>query len=312
MLLNVDADSNGQRLDNFLVKMIKNIPKSRIYRMVRTGEVRVNSRRVRVSTKVYLGDSVRVPPLSGMTIGNSLIESEQEDHIERLAHKNISILFEDEYMVILDKPSGISVHGVKEKRLGLLELMQTFRKEAFLKLCHRLDKDTSGLLIISKKRSFLLHIQKQLKNGEVNKKYLAICLLGSKFNEIPSEVCKPLLRTYDRDGNRVVKISKKGKYALTKFREIERVLHRDFGLISLIECIPATGRTHQIRAHLSSLGLPILGDKKYCAQVLDETPAKRMFLHAWKLSFRKSGMDRKVHYESPIPAAFKSVLKSIE
>ena len=312
MLLNVDSDSNGQRLDNFLVKMVKNIPKSRIYRMVRTGEVRVNSRRVRVFTKVYQGDSVRVPPLSGMTIGNSLLESEQEDYIERLAHKNISILFEDEFMVILDKPSGISVHGVKEKRLGLLELMQTFRKEAFLKLCHRLDKDTSGLLIISKKRSFLLHIQKQLKNGEVNKKYLAICLLGSKFNEIPSEVCKPLLRTYDRDGNRVVKISKKGKYALTKFREIERVLHRDFGLISLIECIPATGRTHQIRAHLSSLGLPILGDKKYCAQVLDETPAKRMFLHAWKLSFRKSGMDRKVHYESPIPAAFKSVLKSIE
>ena len=311
MLLNVDSDSNGQRLDNFLVKMIKNIPKSRIYRMVRTGEVRINSKRVRVFTKVYQGDSVRVPPLSGMTIGNSLIESEQDDQIERLAQKNISILFEDKCMVILDKPCGISVHGVKEKRLGLLELMQTFRKDACLKLCHRLDKDTSGLLIISKKRSFLLHIQKQLKNGEVNKKYLAICLLGSNFTEIPSEVCKPLLRTYDRDGNRVVRISKKGKYALTKFREIERVLHQDFGLISLIECIPATGRTHQIRAHLSSLGLPILGDKKYCAQVLDETPAERMFLHAWKLSFRKSGMDRKVHYESPIPAAFKRVLKRV-
>ena len=129
MLLNVDSDSNGQRLDNFLVKMIKNIPKSRIYRMVRTGEVRVNSRRVRVYTKVFQGDSVRVPPLSGMTIGNSLIESEQEGHIERLAHKNISILFEDEYMVILDKPAGISVHGVYEKSVGLLELIQTFRRD---------------------------------------------------------------------------------------------------------------------------------------------------------------------------------------
>ena len=165
MLLNVDSDSSGQRLDNFLVKMIKNIPKSRIYRMVRTGEVRVNSRRVRVFTRVYQGDSVRVPPLSGMTVGNSLIESKQEAHIERLAHKNISILSEDEYMVILDKPSGISVHGVKEKRLGLLELIQSFRKDTCFKLCHRLDKGTSGLLIISKKRSFLLHIQKQLKNG---------------------------------------------------------------------------------------------------------------------------------------------------
>ena len=311
MLLNVDSDSNGQRLDNFLVKMIKNIPKSRIYRMVRTGEVRINSRRVRVFTKVYQGDLVRVPPLSGMTIGSSLIESAQDDHIERLAHKNISIIFEDECMVILDKPSGISVHGVKEKRLGLLELMQTFRRDACLKLCHRLDKDTSGLLIISKKRSFLLHIQKQLRNGEINKKYLAICSLNSNSMEIPTQVCKPLLRTYDRDGNRVVTISKKGKYALTKLREIERVLHQDFGLISLIECIPATGRTHQIRVHLSSLGLPILGDKKYCEQVLDKVLIERMFLHAWKLSFRKSGMDRKVHYESPVPAAFKRVLKRI-
>ena len=311
MLLNVDSDSSGQRLDNFLVKMVKNIPKSRIYRMVRTGEVRINSRRVRVFTKVYQGDLVRVPPLSGMTIGGSLVEPAQDNHIERLVNKNISIIFEDECMVILDKPSGISVHGVKEKRLGLLELMQTSRRDACLKLCHRLDKDTSGLLIVSKKRSFLLHIQKQLKNGEVNKKYLAICLLDSNSMEIPAEVCKPLLRTYDRDGNRIVTISKKGKYALTKLREVERVLHQDFGLIALIECIPMTGRTHQIRVHLSSLGLPILGDKKYCEQVLDKRYAERMYLHAWKLSFRKSGMDRKLHYESPVPVAFKRVLKRI-
>ena len=311
MLLNVDSDSNGQRLDNFLVKMIKNIPKPRIYRMVRTGEVRINRRRVRVFTKVYQGDLVRVPPLSGMTIGGSRIEPAHDDYIKRLTNKNIFIVFEDESMVVLDKPSGISVHGVKEKRLGLLELMQTSRRDASLKLGHRLDKDTSGLLIISKKRSFLLNIQKQLKNGEVNKKYLAICLLNSDSTEIPAEVCKPLLRTYDCDGNRLVTISKKGKYALTKLREVERVLHKDFGLISLIECIPTTGRTHQIRVHLSSLGLPILGDKKYCEQVLDKALVERMFLHAWKLSFRKSGMDRKVHYESPLPEAFKKVLKRI-
>ena len=147
----------------------------------------------------------------------------------------------------MDKPAGISVHGVYEKSVGLLELMQTFRKDKCLKLCHRLDKDTSGLLTISKKRSFLLNMQKQLKNGEVNKKYLAICLLKSSSIKIPAEICKPLLRTYDRDGNRVVTVSKKGKYALTKLYEIERFLHQDFGLISLIECIPATGRTHQIR-----------------------------------------------------------------
>ncbi len=311
MLLNVDSDSNGQRLDNFLVKMIKNIPKSRIYRMVRTGEVRINSRRVKAFTKVYQGDVVRVPPLSGITIGNSQIESGKDNYIEKLVQKNISIIFEDEYMVILDKPSGISVHGIKEKRLGLLELMQTFRRNACLKLCHRLDKDTSGLLIISKKRSFLLHVQKQLRNGEVNKKYLAICLLNSHSTEIPGEVCKPLLRTYDRDGNRVVTISRKGKYALTKLREIERVLHQEYGLISLVECIPTTGRTHQIRVHLSALGLPILGDKKYCEQVLDKTPAERMFLHAWKLSFRNSGLGRKVHYESPVPVAFKRVLNRV-
>ncbi|MDA9718878.1 RluA family pseudouridine synthase [Betaproteobacteria bacterium] len=311
MLLNVDFDSNGQRLDNFLVKMIKNIPKSRIYRMVRTGEVRINSKRVRAFTKVYEGDLVRVPPLTGMTIRNLRIESEQDDNIERLANKNISIMFEDECMVILDKPAGISVHGVTEKSLGLLELMQTSRRDESLKLCHRLDKDTSGLLIISKKRSFLLHMQKQLKNGEVNKKYLAICLLDSNTTVIPKEVCKPLLRTYDRDGNRIVTVSKKGKYALTKLREIERFLHEDFGLISLVECIPATGRTHQIRVHLSSLNLPILGDKKYCQQVFEEALAERMFLHAWKLSFQKSGMDRKVQYESPVPGAFKRVLKRI-
>ena len=311
MLLNVDFDSNGQRLDNFLVKMIKNIPKSRIYRMVRTGEVRINSKRVRAFTKVYEGDLVRVPPLTGMTIRNLRIESEQDDNIERLANKNISIMFEDECMVILDKPAGISVHGVTEKSLGLLELMQTSRRDESLKLCHRLDKDTSGLLIISKKRSFLLHMQKQLKNGEVNKKYLAICLLDSNTTVIPKEVCKPLLRTYDRDGNRVVTVSKKGKYALTKLREIDRFLHEDFGLISLVECIPATGRTHQIRVHLSSLNLPILGDKKYCQQVFEEALAERMFLHAWKLSFQKSGMDRKVQYESPVPGAFKRVLKRI-
>ena len=311
MLLNVDSDSNGQRLDNFLVKMIRNIPKSRIYRMVRTGEVRINSKRVRAFTKVYQGDLVRVPPLTGMTIGKPWIESGEDDHIEQLAHKYISIIFEDEYMVILDKPAGISVHGVYEKSVGLLELIQTFRRDECLKLCHRLDKDTSGLLIISKKRSFLLNMQKQLKNGEVNKKYLAICLLNSNSTKIPAEICKPLLRTYDRDGNRVVIVSKKGKYALTKLYEIERILHQDFGLISLIECIPATGRTHQIRVHLSSLGLPILGDKKYFEQVSDETFAERMYLHAWKLSFRTSGMDRRVHFESPLPEAFKRVLKRI-
>ena len=311
MLLNVDSDSNGQRLDNFLIKMIKNIPKTRIYRMIRTGEVRINSRRVRAFTKVYQGDVVRVPPLSGITIGSSQMESGKDNYNERLVQKNISIIFEDEFMVILDKPSGISVHGIKERRLGLLELMQTFQRNACLKLCHRLDKDTSGLVIISKKRSFLLNIQKQLRNGEVNKKYLAICLLNSNSTEIPGEVCKPLLRTYDRDGNRVVTISKKGKYALTKLREIERVLHQDLGLISLIECTPTTGRTHQIRVHLSALGLPILGDRKYCEQVLDKTLIERMFLHAWKLSFWKSGLDKKVHYVSPIPVAFKRVLKRI-
>ena len=109
-------------------------------------------------------------------------------------------------------------------------------------------------------------------------------MLNSNFTKIPAEICKPLLRTYDRDGNRVVIVSKKGKYALTKLREVERVLHKDFGLISLIECIPATGRTHQIRVHLSSLGLPILGDKKYFEQVSDETFTERMYLHAWKYS----------------------------
>ena len=311
MLLNVDSDSNGQRLDNFLVKMIKNIPKSRIYRMVRKGEVRINSKRVKAFTKVYQGDLVRVPPLTDMTIGKPAIECDEDYHIERLAQKNISIIFEDEHMVILDKPAGISVHGVYEKSMGLLELMQIFRRDKCLKLCHRLDKDTSGLLIISKKRSFLLNMQNQLKNGEVNKKYLAICLLNSNSIEIPAEVCKPLLRTYDRDGNRVVTVSKKGKYALTKLHEIERFLHQDFGLISLVECIPATGRTHQIRVHLSSLGLPILGDKKYGGQVLDLTFAERMYLHAWKVSFRTSGMDRKLHFESPLPGAFKRALKRI-
>ncbi len=311
MLLNVDSDSNAQRLDNFLVKMIKNIPKSRIYRMVRTGEVRINSKRVRAFSKVYQGDLVRVPRLRGMTIRNSRIESGQGDHIERLAHKNISILFEDECMLILDKPAGISVHGANEKTVGLLELMRTFRNDDCLKLCHRLDKDTSGLLIISKKRSFLLDMQKQLKNGVVSKKYLAICLLNSSSIEIPAEVCKPLFRTHDRDGNRVVTISKKGKYALTKLREIERLVHKDFGFISLIECMPVTGRTHQIRVHLSSLGLPILGDKKYCGQALDEVLPERMFLHAWKLSFQKSDLDKKLHYESPVPEAFKRVLNRI-
>ena len=311
MLLNVDSDSNGQRLDNFLIKTVKNIPKSRIYRMVRKGEVRVNSKRVKPFTKIYQGDSVRVPPLSGLSFINPTTKLPTNFRLTQLVNENISVIFENDDIVILDKPAGISVHGVTKINTGLLELVRIFHENNNLKLCHRLDKDTSGLLIVSKKRSSLLNIQNQLKNGEVNKKYLAVCLIGSHSTEIPSEVCMPLLRTFDRHGNRLVKIDEHGKYALTKLRELIRVSHQTFGLISLIECIPITGRTHQIRVHLSSLGLPILGDKRYHGNFTNGITAERMFLHAWKLSFRNFGEARKSLYVSPMPAGFRRVLKGL-
>lgn len=289
--ITIDEGSGGQRIDNFLLKTLKGVPKSRIYRLLRKGEVRVNKSRIKPEYKLVSGDSVRIPPVRVAERGDpgSLFVS---DSLAR--QLQAAVLYEDDALLIINKPSGLAVHGGSGVSVGLIEALRRLRPEArFLELVHRLDRDTSGCVMLAKKRSTLKTLHGLLRGDGVDKRYLA--LVEGRWSSRKLQVKLPLEKNVLQSGERMVRVNPDGKYALTRFTVV-----RHFAGASLVEARPVTGRTHQIRVHCQAAGHPIIGDDKYGRDEVNERfrrlGVNRLFLHARSLAFELDG--RRVEVEA--------------
>ena len=292
-LLTIEAEHEGQRIDNFLKTQLKGVPKSLIYRILRKGEVRVNKKRIKPEYKLCTGDEVRVPPVR--VAEKNELPSANLGSIQRLESQ---ILFEDDAMIVLNKPSGMAVHGGSGLSFGVIEGLRALRPEArFLELVHRLDRDTSGVLLVAKKRSALRSLHEQLRVKTMRKQYLA--LVRGQWQPHVKVVNAPLRKNDLQSGERVVRVSSDGKPSETRFR-----IARQFAEATLVECSPITGRTHQIRVHTQHAGHPIACDYKYGEAAFDDKMRsqglKRLFLHAWKLSFIHPADGREMQVEAPL------------
>ncbi len=301
-LVEIDASSDGQRIDNFLMRELKGVPKSRIYNILRRGEVRVNKGRVKAEHRLCVGDVVRIPPIRMAEEGESPKVSAALS--DRLAE---AIVFEDEGLIVIDKPSGLAVHGGSGVNLGLIEALRVMRPQAkFLELVHRLDRDTSGLIMVAKKRSALLALHEALRGDGVDKRYLA--LAAGAWPRHRSRIEAPLEKNTLRSGERVVRVSAGGKPALTEFRVIET-----FAAATLVEAAPITGRTHQIRVHAQHVGHALAGDEKYGDNATNarfrELGLKRLFLHAHTLSFDWLG--QRLQLKAELPEELQSFLNKL-
>jgi len=277
-LVKVQEAQIGQRLDNFLIRRLKGVPKSRIYSLIRRGEVRVNKKRCKVERKLEVGDIVRIPPYTGAA--RPEIGKPSPVLQEYLLN---AILYEDEDLLVIDKPAGFAVHGGSGIRLGLIEALRQCKAEwAELELAHRLDRATSGCLVIAKKAPFLKHIQQQLKERTVKKKYLA--LVHGTWPASLIQVEAALKKQALGENERIVRVDEMGKPSLTRFSVKQR-----FEGATLVEAMPETGRTHQIRVHCQHAGHAIVGDPKYTgkASSKDLSLVKNLCLHAWKIEFSK-------------------------
>ena len=303
-LVEVDADSAGQRLDNFLLRHLKGVPKTHVYRIIRSGEVRINKGRVSAETRVQTGDVVRIPPVR--------ISEKVAEKAERPAPaKDFPALLEDEYMVALSKPAGVAVHGGSGVSFGVIEQMRQARPEAkFLELVHRLDRETSGILLVAKKRSSLINLQDQFRERETGKTYLA--LVQGTWSANKKVIDAPLHKYLQADGERRVRVTTEDdpdgmrSITLVKVRKlIEPRPMQGLPAMSLLEVTIKTGRTHQIRVHLSSQGHPIVGDDKYgdfdLNRRVQKQGLKRMFLHAWRLQFNHPASGERVELRAELP-----------
>jgi 23S rRNA pseudouridine955/2504/2580 synthase len=298
--LEVDEESAGQRLDNFLLRHLKGVPKTHVYRIIRSGEVRVNKGRAAADTRIAAGDKVRLPPVR---VSDKVAEKAQHPAPAR----DFPVLFEDEFLMALDKPAGVAVHGGSGVSFGVIEQMRQARPAAkFLELVHRLDRETSGILLVAKKRSALTHLQDQFRERETGKTYLA--LVNGAWPARNKVIDVPLHKYLQADGERRVKVVAKddpdGMRAITLVKVAQRVSIGDAGF-SLLEVTIKTGRTHQIRVHLASQGHPIAGDDKYgdfeLNKSLQKQGLRRMFLHAWRLQFNHPSSAERVTVVSPLP-----------
>ncbi|QJR15220.1 RluA family pseudouridine synthase [Usitatibacter palustris] len=296
--IEVAEEEAGQRLDNYLLSRLKGVPKSHVYRIVRSGEVRVNSGRVEAAYRVASGDRIRVPPIR-------LAEREETERAPHL--KQLSILFEDDALLAIDKPSGLAVHGGSGVAHGAIESLRAMRPDAkFLELIHRLDRETSGVLLLAKKRSALVAMQEMWRERDMDKRYLAG--VAGRFRNERQHVRAALAKRPTTDGDRRVSVSEDGQPAETILRRIERGTE-----FSLLEAELLTGRTHQIRVHLAHLGHPILGDDKYGDYALNrelkKRGLKRMFLHAAKLSFSHPLTGAALTLCAPLPSDLETFRK---
>ncbi|MDH3546318.1 MAG: RluA family pseudouridine synthase [Gammaproteobacteria bacterium] len=286
----IDAEHAGQRIDNFLRRELPGVPKGRLYRLLRRGEVRVNGGRVRAEYKLAEGDEVRVPPVR--------IRSEAAPPAAKLAASIADqVLYEDKRLLVVDKPSGIAVHGGSGISHGVIELLRHARPELKdLSLVHRLDRETSGCLVLAKRRSALRELHARFRAGVVEKNYLTLVIGDWQHGDILID--KPLLVQHRKGGERHVIVSAAGKPAQTRMQ-----LSRTFGKYSLLQCAPLTGRTHQIRVHATSVGHPVAGDERYGDadenRRLQKFGLNRLFLHAQSIAFPDDS-GNELHFTSPL------------
>ncbi len=288
-LLEVGDESAGQRIDNFLIRHLKGVPKSHVYRILRSGEVRVNSGRIKQDYRLKATDQVRVPPIR-------VAAPEARPAIKPLG---LPVVFEDAALIVIDKPSGVAVHGGSGISFGVIESMRAERPKAkFLELAHRLDRDTSGLLMVAKKRSALVELHRMLREGEIRKDYVAIVNGAWKGGARRVEV--PLHKFVTAEGERRVSARADGQRAVTIFTPLAVGTE-----VTQLEARLLTGRTHQIRVHAAHLGHPILGDDKYgdfeLNRRLAKTGVKRLFLHARRLSLRHPLTGDAIEFEAALP-----------
>ena len=306
----VDEGSEGQRLDNFLVKLLKGVPKTHVYRVIRSGEVRVNKGRAAADTRLALGDEVRVPP----------VRVADRSEVPPAPAREFPVVFEDEHLLVIDKPAGVAVHGGSGVSFGVIEQLRRARPQAkFLELVHRLDKETSGLLLVAKKRSALVALQDQFRNRETGKTYAALVVGAWPVKLKVIDV--PLHKYLDAAGERRVRTvlegdDEDGRRSITLVKVVQA-----FAAFTLLDVTIKTGRTHQIRVHLASSGHTIAGDDKYGDFALNKALAKgdavrghkfdRMFLHARRLRFEHPASGEVIECEAPLPAECRALLDAL-
>ena len=306
----VDEGSDGQRLDNFLIKLLKGVPKTHVYRVIRSGEVRVNKGRAQADTRLVLGDEVRVPPVR---------VADRSDE-PPAPPREFPVVFEDEHLLVIDKPAAVAVHGGSGVSFGVIEQLRQARPDAkFLELVHRLDKETSGLLMIAKKRSALLALQEQFRQRETGKTYAAL-VLGA-WPTAKKVIDVPLHKFLTAEGERRVRAvddsNDDGRRSITLVKVVEV-----YGQFSLLDVTIKTGRTHQIRVHLLSQGHAIAGDEKYGDEQVNQALAKgkavhgikfkRMFLHARRLRFQHPASAESIELLAALPPECQALLAALQ
>ena len=298
--LDIDSDMAGQRIDNFLRTQLKGVPKSMIYRILRKGEVRVNKKRIKPDYKLQPGDQVRVPP-----VRVSPPSDLPNPNLGQVSQLNDCILFEDDAFIVVNKPAGMAVHGGSGISFGLIEALRSLRANDTLELVHRLDRETSGCLLVAKKRSVLRALNTQLREKQMKKVYLA--LVAGEWSKLDRAVTAPLRKHVLQSGERMVRVDKEGKASETRFKIRQR-----FAEGTLVQASPVTGRTHQIRVHAQVTGHPIAmddkyGDAEFSAQ-MHKLGLGRLFLHAETLSFYHPKTEQWMTVEAPLDKELVAVL----
>ena len=301
--IEIDADMAGQRIDNFLRNQLKQIPKSMIYRILRKGEVRVNKKRIKAEYKLQAGDSVRIPPVK-ITLEEEAPQISTK--LEKVSELENCIIFEDDSLLILNKPSGTAVHGGSGLKFGAIEALRALRPDArFLELVHRIDRDTSGILLVAKKRSALRHLQAQFREKTVQKYYFALVM--GQWKPSCKVVKAPLLKN---EVNSIVRVNPNGKASETRFKVLEA-----FEQATLVQASPITGRTHQIRVHCQYVGHSIAWDDRYGDRRFDAYTAKvglnRLFLHAANIKFIHPATDEKMDISAPMETKLETALAQL-
>ena len=304
--LEVGDEAEGQRIDNFLLHIAKGVPKSHIYRILRSGEVRVNKGRIGVEYRLKVGDVLRMPPIRVAKMPDQTLVPARE----------FDIVYEDEALIIVNKPAGVAVHGGSGVSFGVIEQLRRARPQAkLLELAHRLDRETSGLLIVAKKRLALTRLHDQFREGVIAKRYLAL-VKGVWRNEL-QHVRLPLLKYLTAEGERRVSVDPAGKVSHSIVRlQTQWKKEWEKENFSLVEVELKTGRTHQIRVHLAHLGFPIAGDDKYgdfsLNRTLQKTGLKRMFLHAARLDFPHPLSGDPLALTLPLPVELQSFVEQLD
>jgi 23S rRNA pseudouridine955/2504/2580 synthase len=303
--LDISAEQAGQRIDNFLLRVLKGVPKSRVYRLLRKGEVRVNKGRIGPEYRLASGDRVRIPPVrvaepaSGATPPSGVLQ--------RLG---AAVIYEDERLLVLDKPAGVAVHGGSGLDYGVIEGLRALRPQApFLELAHRLDRETSGCLMVAKKRSELRLLHDLLRTGGVQKRYLLLTM--GDWRQGPWQVDAPLKKNQLSGGERIVRVNDLGKPARTRFRCLD-----SYNGASLMQAELETGRTHQIRVHAAYAGHPLAGDDKYGDPTFNrrmrDVGLKRLFLHAHYVAYQDPERKRSVEVSAPLSPELRAVIQQLE